>query len=106
MIIMENDFLNIINNVFYLSENEKKFVEDSKDSRKALINVLNSFDGRQVITLILRNVCGMSYRESGKIMGISHERVRQIEQQGYRCLRHPICSRALKKFISHKEQNS
>lgn len=98
---MTNDFLNIIHKTFYLSENESEFVEDSKDSRKALVNVLNTLNGREIIVLVLRNVYSMTYRESGEIMGITPERVRQIEYKSYRKLRHPTRSRVLKQFITH-----
>jgi len=98
---MTNNFLNIIHRAFYLSENKSECVKDSKDSRKALVNTLNTFSGREVIALVLRNVYSMTYKESGEIMGITPERVRQIEHKGYRRLRHPKNSRVLKPFITH-----
>ena len=98
---MTNNFLNIIHRAFYLSENKSECVKDSKDSRKALVNTLNTFSGREVIALVLRNVYSMTYRESGEIMGITRERVRQIEDKAYRKLRHPTRSHVLKQFITH-----
>ena len=100
---MANDFLQIIHKTFCLPENEIEWVEDSKCSRKTLVNVLNTLNGREVMVLILRSVYGMTYRKSGEIMGITPERVRQIESKGYRKLRHPSRSRVLKHFLTHNQ---
>ena len=96
---MINDILDIVQKVFLLSPNE--VVMDSKDSRRILINVLNTLTGREVVALLLRNVCGMTYKQSGRTMGVTPERVRQIEHKGYRKLRHPARSRLLKQLIAH-----
>ena len=61
---MANDFLQIIHKTFCLPENEIEWVEDSKCSRKTLVNVLNTLNGREVMVLVLRNVYGMTYIES------------------------------------------
>ena len=45
---MSKDFISIIYKTFYLPENKSECVEDSKDSRKALVNVLDTLDGREV----------------------------------------------------------
>ena len=100
---MANDFLHIIHKTYYLPENEIEWVEDSKFSRKALVNVLDTLNGREVVALVLRNVYGMTYRKSGEIMGVTPERVRQIEHKGYRKLRHPIRSRVLKQILTHNQ---
>ncbi len=100
---MSKDFISIIYKTFYLPENKIECVEDSKDSRKTLVNVLDTLNGREVVALVLRSVCSMTFRESGEIMGITPERVRQIEHKGYRKLRHPTRSRVLKQFLTHNQ---
>jgi len=96
---MSNDILNIVQKVFFLSPDE--VVTDSKDSRRILINALNTLSGREVVAIFLRNVCGMTYKQSGRTMGVTAERVRQIEHKGYRKLRHPSRSILLKQLIAN-----
>ena len=96
---MTSDILNIVEKTFILSTNE--MVMDSKDSRRILVDVLNTLTGREVVALLLRNVCGLTYKQAGRTMGVTPERVRQIEHKGYRKLRHPKRSRLLKQLIAY-----
>ena len=96
---MANDILNIVQKVFFLSPNE--VIPDSKDSRKILTHVLSTLTGKELIALLLRNVSSMTYKQAGIIMGVTGERVRQIEAKGYRMLRRPSRSGKLKQLLPH-----
>ena len=62
---MENDILNIVQKVFSLSPNE--VIPDSKDSRRILIRVLSTIPGEELIALLLRNTCGMTLKQAGRL---------------------------------------
>jgi RNA polymerase primary sigma factor len=91
------------------------FVEDGNASmpdetmvsevlHKLLEEILQDFPPREVRILKLRYglVDGQTYtlEEAGRKLGVTRERVRQIEAQALKRLRHPKCSRRLRGFLS------
>jgi RNA polymerase primary sigma factor len=73
------------------------------DDRRAEINrVLDSLNGREGLVLRLRFGLGGGYaqtlEEVGRQLGVTRERVRQIEASALRRLRHPSRSRPLREF--------
>lgn len=52
----------------------------SPDQRKAISSVFFELSGVEQKVFIIRKLLGKTLRESGKALGISHERVRQIEK--------------------------
>jgi RNA polymerase primary sigma factor len=71
--------------------------------RKLLGDILQDLPPREVRILQLRYglVDGKTYtlEEVGKKLGVTRERVRQIEAQALKRLRHPKCSRRLRDFL-------
>lgn len=67
-----------------------------KDISDGLRYILNTLSDRERAVLKYRYVDKYTYEEIGKFIGITRERVRQIENKAFRCLRHPSRSRYLK----------
>ena len=67
-----------------------------KDIETGLVYVLSTLSTRENEILKYRYVDKYTYEEIGKFIGITRERVRQIENKALRCLRHPSRSRYLK----------
>jgi RNA polymerase primary sigma factor len=71
--------------------------------KEHLVNVLDSLPPREVRILQLRYglLDGQSYtlEEVGRKMGVTRERVRQIEAQALSRLRHPIIKRRLRDYL-------
>jgi RNA polymerase sigma factor (sigma-70 family) len=63
-------------------------ITNSKIHRRALVETLNTMRGRVVMVLVLRDVCGMTLRQCAEVLGVTPERVRQIECKAYRMLWH------------------
>ena len=93
--LIPNAILNIVSNVFDVSPDK---VMDSPDTRKAFVNAANDLRGREVIAIILRAV-GISYRDVGKVMGISENRVRYNEAKGLRKLRRPDKALFMQEYV-------
>lgn len=55
----------------------------------AIIKTISTLDTREQQVLIMRYKSGMTLEECGKEMGITRERIRQIEAKAIRKLRHP-----------------
>jgi RNA polymerase primary sigma factor len=72
--------------------------------REQLLNILQDLPPREVRILQLRYglIDGETYtlEEVGKKLGVTRERVRQIEAQALKRLRHPAHSRKLRDFLS------
>ena len=81
--------------------------EDSllNDELKKIIDIaLNSLTGREM--LVVKMVNGYTedkvektYKEIGKYLSLSTERIRQLESSGIRKLRHPLIGGDLKRYI-------
>ena len=97
---MEIDLLNIVRYLFHRSTREICEVEDSKASRKMLLNLLDTLTSREVIVLIFRTSNRMTFKEVSKIMGVTPARVRQIEHKALRKMRHPSRYEKLAQFIA------
>ena len=71
--------------------------------REQITDILNSLPPREVRILQLRYglVDGQSYtlEEVGKKLGVTRERVRQIEAQALSRLRHPTHARKLRDYL-------
>jgi len=92
--------LNILNAIF----GHIALADESKHARRMIIKVLNTIESREAIVLVLRLACDMTLQGCGEIMGITKERVRQIEAKGLSKLRHPSRSKLSIPFIlEHKE---
>ena len=72
--------------------------------KEQLASVLNSLDGREQRVLRLRfgldDGHARTLEEVGREFGLTRERIRQIESQALRKLRHPSRSRKLREFAS------
>ena len=72
--------------------------------KEQLASVLNSLDGREQRVLRLRfgldDGHARTLEEVGREFGLTRERIRQIESQALRKLRHPSRSRKLKEFAA------
>jgi len=82
-------------------------VIDSRDSRMCVLRVLSSLTPRESTIVILR-CTGMTLHEVGVNLGLTGERIRQIEAKAYKKLRHPLRSQKFKEFIRkemHHETN-
>lgn len=73
------------------------------DLRDQLLGVMDSLDPREKEVLIKRygllDVEPMTLEEVGKTMGLSRERIRQIEDKALRKMRNPIRSERLKPYM-------
>ena len=94
-------FLDIIAHVF---GNDN--VIDSVKSRKALVNALDTLPGRGVLVLLLTIRFDLTLEQTAKIMGITRERVQQIQAKSLRLLRHPSRSKLIKDFIVSEPETS
>jgi RNA polymerase primary sigma factor len=72
--------------------------------KEQLASVLNSLDGREQRVLRLRfgldDGHARTLEEVGREFGLTRERIRQIESQALRKLRHPSRSRKLREFAA------
>jgi RNA polymerase primary sigma factor len=72
--------------------------------REQIEHVLNSLDGREQRVLRLRfgldDGHARTLEEVGREFGLTRERIRQIEVQALRKLRHPSRSRKLREFAA------
>jgi DNA-binding CsgD family transcriptional regulator len=93
-----------IENMIPYSENELLPVIDSPHIEIDPIdfdNVLATIDPRQEKVIRLRFFEGKTLDETGVILGVSRERVRQIECKSLRKLRHPVRSEKLRKYLTN-----
>lgn len=76
---------------------------EKEEASEALINVLNTLNEREKIVIIKRfGLAGYNAEtldEIGKSLGLSKERIRQIENAALRKLRNPRRARILKEFF-------
>ena len=79
-------------------------VVDGRMRREQIEHVLASLDGREQRVLRLRfgldDGHARTLEEVGKEFGLTRERIRQIEVQALRKLRHPSRSRKLREFAA------
>jgi RNA polymerase sigma factor (sigma-70 family) len=80
-----------------LSGPDDQLVE--RELLEATEQALGSLSDRERSILRMRFVDGMSLREIGNEEGVGSERIRQIEAEALRKLRHPNRSRLLKPFV-------
>jgi len=68
--------------------------------RERLFQVINSLPtGRHRLVILLRFFKEMTLDETSEILGVTRERIRQLEAKALRMLRHPNRSRIIKDFI-------
>ena len=63
--------------------------------------VLSSLPDRERGVIILHHLNGVTYKDAGKRLGISAERIRQLCAKGLRLLRYPQRSRLLLSFVDY-----
>lgn len=68
---------------------------EGKELADTVAECLDSLTPRQREAIDLRFFEGKTYEEAGRIMGLSRERVRQLEDQGLKALRRPGLRRRL-----------
>lgn len=93
----ERSYLSIINEVFGIREGEN--IEDSPYSRRSLTTALNTLEGKEAIVLLLHHVSGLSLKESGRLIGLTGNRISQIKAKAYRKLRHPSRAVLIEQFF-------
>ena len=87
------NLMTIIDKVF----GSDKHAKNSFETRDLLYNAFGMLEQKEVIVLVLHSAAGLSFRKTGEIVGLSPERIRQIEKKAYRKLRHPARSVILEK---------
>ena len=70
-------------------------IADKKEYHRTVLKVLSTISHREAIVLYLRVAAGMTLKQTGISLGVTPERVRQIEARAKRILRHPTKSRHL-----------
>lgn len=74
-------------------------VEDTKKNRWEFMKVLQTLEPREVGIIFLYDYSARSFREVGRLIGLTGNRVQQIRNKAYRKLRHPLRARKLKRFL-------
>ena len=87
--------IGIIRKIFDLPDSV--LIEDTKETRRTLVKVISTLDQREIPILYLRQFCTL--RAAGDVMGVTPERIRQLECKAYRKLMHPLRSRKLRSFV-------
>ena len=70
-----------------------------EQERKTLVDQALSTLWPRTVEIIRMRLDDQTFEEIGNTLGISSERVRQLEQRGYRALRHPSRSEPLKELL-------
>lgn len=65
----------------------------------AVRELLETLNNQQRTVIILRFFGGYTLEEVGEVLGVTRERIRQVEAKALRILRHPSRSRKLKDFV-------
>lgn len=65
----------------------------------AVQELLKTLNNQQRTVIILRFFGGYTLEEVGEVLGVTRERIRQVEAKALRILRHPSRSRKLKDFV-------
>lgn len=79
------------------------------DLTKAVEDILETLDPREARVLRLKYGMGsvpLSWHEIGEKFNVTRERIRQIQNQALRKLRHPMRSRRLREFERQREEVS
>ena len=98
-----DSLINIIYWVLVPVNRYKDYVVIDQDGCvKDLIEALNRIKPREVIVLALRSAGNMTLRKIGENLGITGQRVRQIESAALRKLRHPTRRCYLEKHLTFK----
>ena len=77
----------------------------NQENHQSVINIIKTLDGREAIIIIKRfglepNTEPMTLTEVGKVVGLSRERVRQLEKKALLKLKNPMRANALKELIN------
>ena len=91
-----DNILSIIANVFDI---ELFRIINSSSSRQTIMDLLSTLTEREQFILIHRHVHSMTQKQIGELLRVGRGRISQIEDKGYRKLRHPSRSRKLKAFL-------
>ena len=98
---------NLIDLIMHIFLGQEGFVEyqikDTKATRISLVKVLMTLTPRESVVMILRYAAKLTLKEIGFQIGLTTERIRQIECRAFRKLRHPSRSKFIKDCLERRE---
>jgi len=75
-------------------------IEDKKEYHRAIFKILSTLSHREAVVLFLRLPAGMSVRQVAKNLGVTPERIWQVQLKAFMKLINPSRSRQLKKYLA------
>jgi len=74
-------------------------IQSTRECHRAIMQVLSTLHQQEASVMVLRVGAGLTLRAIGVILGVTPERVRQIEARALRKLRHPSRLKKLKPYL-------
>jgi hypothetical protein len=109
--LLDTDFIRFTSDYYPCLDIEDNFrfseYFENQEKREALFRVLETLEWRPRFVLVCRFFSGLTLEETGRIIGVQGERVRQIEAKALRILRHDTRIELLpksKEFIKKRKQ--